>query len=222
MRRSLTMLILDRAGAGATLAALVSMLVVAAPMNAHGCACCVPTGTRGIGAHPLSSYEIDEIGKLAIGREAALVITEAFPDDIKGIVRPSSDIHAATGGLEGRAWRVTLTDKSGRKGTLALTLPARIIRREIDVPPAPTGAPKEEPRNLRGDSTLYKEWIFLGAVTGSGFFVPGALASAKAELILHGHGNGCPSGDDFHHWTLVVKGPAAAFTLHGPLTSKSP
>ena len=213
MRQALTAVLLS-------LATLASALVVAPPRPAQACACCVSTGTRGIGSHPLSSFELDEIGRLAVGREAVLVITEAFPNDIKGIVKPSSDIHAASGGFDGRTWRLTLTDAAGRKGTLSMTLPARLIRREIDVPPPPAADGTGGERKLRGDTFLYKEWILTAPLSGSGFFIPAGLATAKAELILHGHGNGCPSGEDFHHWTLVVKGPAAAFTLHGPLARK--
>ena len=197
MRRALTAVLLS-------LATLASALVVAPPRPAQACACCVSTGTRGIGSHPLSSF----------------VTTEAFPNDIKGIVKPSSDIHAASGGFDGRTWRLMLTDAAGRKGTLSMTLPARLIRREIDVPPPPAADGKGGERKLRGDTFLYKEWILTAPLSGSGFFIPAGLATAKAELILHGHGNGCPSGEDFHHWTLVVKGPAAAFTLHGPLARK--
>ena len=60
MRQALTAVLLS-------LATLASALVVAPPRPAQACACCVSTGTRGIGSHPLSSFELDEIGRLVGG-----------------------------------------------------------------------------------------------------------------------------------------------------------
>ncbi|MBR1198611.1 hypothetical protein JQ634_17720 [Bradyrhizobium sp. AUGA SZCCT0240] len=36
-------------------------------------------------------------------------------------------------------------------------------------------------------------------------------------LILQGGGNSCTSGVDFTHWTLVMQGPKASYTLYGNL-----
>ncbi|HRD78376.1 MAG TPA: hypothetical protein PK264_20970 [Hyphomicrobiaceae bacterium] len=199
--------------------ALLALLMIASwpSSRAHACACCVNVGERGERMHALSQFEIDELTGLRAVPRAVLVVTEAFPEDVKGITRPAMEPYIAAGGIDAGRFRVTITGADGRKGTLTLALPKRFLRREIDVPPHPD-SDAAKTRTLRGNATLYKEWIFSGDITGDGIFVASTLATAKAELVLHGHGNGCPSGADFHHWTLVVKGRAASFKLHGGLT----
>ena len=59
--------------------------------------------------------------------------------------------------------------------------------------------------------------------SGSGVFQPGIASRQVLTLILQGGGNSCTSASDFSHWTLVMQGPQANYTLLGDLvTSKQP
>jgi hypothetical protein len=41
-------------------------------------------------------------------------------------------------------------------------------------------------------------------------------------LIVQGTGNSCTSAADFKHWTLVMQGPKANYSLFGDLRTTSP
>lgn len=56
-----------------------------------------------------------------------------------------------------------------------------------------------------------------GEVTGSGAFAAGAAAGQLLTLIVQGRGNSCTSPTDFAHWTLVMQGPKANYSLFGDL-----
>ena len=38
-------------------------------------------------------------------------------------------------------------------------------------------------------------------------------------LLIQGHGNNCTSSIDFSHWTLIMQGPKANYTLFGNLVT---
>jgi hypothetical protein len=64
---------------------------------------------------------------------------------------------------------------------------------------------------------LYKEWKLSAPAAGSGVFAPGIGPRQTLTLILQGGGNSCTSAIDFSHWTLVMQGPKANYTLFGNL-----
>jgi hypothetical protein len=76
--------------------------------------------------------------------------------------------------------------------------------------------PRNVPDKGRG-LTLYKEWKLSAPAAGSGVFTPGTGPRQSLTLIIHGHGNSCTSAIDFTHWTLVMQGPKANYTLFGNL-----
>jgi hypothetical protein len=76
--------------------------------------------------------------------------------------------------------------------------------------------PRNVPDKGRG-LTLYKEWKLSAPAASSGVFTPGTGPRQSLTLIIHGHGNSCTSAIDFTHWTLVMQGPKANYTLFGNL-----
>jgi hypothetical protein len=50
-------------------------------------------------------------------------------------------------------------------------------------------------------------------------FHPGGAPRQILTLILQGGGNSCTSAVDFSHWTLVMQGPNANYTLFGDLVT---
>lgn len=193
--------------------------------DAAACACCVNAGTRIDRVEALSSGLREEIARLRFADYAWLATTEAFPDDIKGIAAPQSMRYAAAWMSTPTGWTLTLTARTGSKGTLTLTLPSRIERREIHIPTRPeSGTPTEEDDRIydqQRDVHLNKEWHLVGPVRGDGLFAPGMRGASSARLILQGMGNGCAMTEDIHFWTLVVTGPSARFTLMGRILPPS-
>jgi hypothetical protein len=66
--------------------------------------------------------------------------------------------------------------------------------------------------------TLYKEWKLSAPAAGSGVSA-GHRPRQILTLILQGGGNSCTSAGDFTHWTLVMQGPKANYTLFGDLVT---
>jgi hypothetical protein len=106
-------------------------------------------------------------------------------------------------------WVFSFRDAKGHSGSLTLAIPKSIAVFEVD-------PRRGEPEGGLGP-TLYKEWKLTAPAAGTGVFAPGAGRGQLVTLILHGHGNSCPSATDFTAWTLVVHGPAAEYRLYGDL-----
>ena len=66
---------------------------------------------------------------------------------------------------------------------------------------------------------LYKEWKLSGPAAATGVFEPGGGPRQVLTLILQGRGNSCTDASDFSHWTLVMQGPKANYTLFGDLVT---
>ena len=128
---------------------------------------------------------------------------------VSGIVTPSPSYDMTA------AWRdnqlvFSFRDAKGRTGTLALARPASVAVFEVD------------PRNGRDAGqgpALYKEWKLSAPASASGVFAPGTGPRHILTLILHGRGNSCTDAGDFTHWTLVMQGPKANYTLFGNLVT---
>lgn len=102
----------------------------------------------------------------------------------------------------------TLTNEQGEAGTLTLELPGKIAIFEVD--------PRSATDQATGPS-LYKEWKLTGKVAVSGAFSAGAGPDQLLTLIVQGSGNSCTTAADFSHWTLVMQGPKANYSLFGTL-----
>ena len=129
-------------------------------------------------------------------------------ESIKGIARSSGryELHVAQ---EPNRWVFDFRDKAGGSGTLTLVLPATISIFEVD--------PRLGERPGGQGPTLYKEWKLTSNATGTGIFAPGVGSGQRITLILQGHGNSCTSSSDFTHWSIMVSGPKAQYTLFGDL-----
>ena len=155
----------------------------------------------------LDSVKLGEIERMRFSKEATLYVGEADFADIKGIATPSDKYELAVTQDKAR-WVFAFRDREGRTGTLTLARPAMISVFEVD--------PRGEPDRGLGPG-LYKEWRMTSAAAGTGVFVPGTGGAQKITLILHGRGNSCTDVSDFGHWTIVVHGPKAQYSLFGEL-----
>ncbi len=193
--------------------ATVSALTIAGALlvqtdAAQACACCTDPGQRFETNGPMDSYVLGELGLMRFAPRAVLYSGPGFPDDVLGVVNPSSDpyrVRAAIGG----AVSFEIVDPAGKAGRIQFATPRALSRFEVDpranLGPAPPNGP-----------SLYKEWRLSGLARLSGV-AAGAGSFATATLILHGGGNSCSSSIDFKRWTLTVKGKGIAFTFLGDL-----
>lgn len=183
--------------------------VLAGPRPALACACCTDEGQRNVGTAALDSGKQQQIESLRFAGKAKLFTGEADVESVSGIVTPSGsyDISAA--------WRdnrlvFSFRDGKGRTGTLALTRPSSLAVFEVD--------PRNGPDSGQGPA-LYKEWRLSAPAAAAGVFAPGGSPRQILTLILQGHGNSCTDAGDFTHWTLVMQGPKANYTLFGDLVT---
>ncbi|MGD9500991.1 MAG: hypothetical protein AB7V40_00710 [Methyloceanibacter sp.] len=191
----------------AVLALAIALAIVAMPRFALACACCTHEGQRNVAVMAFESNRREVIADLRFAGEAKLYLGEADPDSVKGIASPSV-VYSMKAEMEGTRLLFTLASEGGESGSLALQLPEKISIFEVD------------PRNAPDEGTgpgLYKEWKLTGPVSGSGAFAAGAGPGQLLTLIVQGSGNACTSGSDFSHWTLVMQGPKANYTLFGAL-----
>jgi len=184
-----------------------ALVAPALPSSAFACACCTSPGQRNVQVTALDSYKRDALTRLGFADKAELFLGEADADSVEGIATPSQH-YAIKAEWLGSTLIFSLEDAPGHKGTLALTLPAKLSVFEVD------------PRDDDGGGTgpaLYKEWKLTGKAAGTGVFAPGAGPRQLLTLIVQGHGNSCTDASDFFHWTLVMEGPKANYSLFGDL-----
>ena len=160
------------------------------------------TGNRVLARHV-------EIESLRFGGKATLFTGEGDAEGIEGIATPSGSYDLTAKWLDNRLV-FSFRDKGGHTGTLALARPNTVSVFEVD--------PRDVPDRGHGP-TLYKEWKLSAPAAGSGVFAPGASPRQVLTLIFQGHGNSCTSSIDFSHWTLVMQGPKANYTLFGNLVT---
>lgn len=197
---------------GATLL-LAAIAVVAAPAGGWACACCTETGQRLDTSGVMRDHERASLELLSFGASAQLYASVAFPDDIKGVASPSEKPYGLRGSRTDGRIVFDLVDPQGKAGQIALPVPRRLTRFEVD--------PRDDAHKDRGlGPTLYKEWRLDGEARLGGVFAAGGNR-ATARLILHGYGNSCTDAHDFTHWTLVVTGPGIRFRLLGALGEKA-
>ena len=194
-----------RCSVGLALAVLADILIPA--HQALACACCTNEGQRNVATVALDSGKRQEIESLRFGDKATLFTGEGDADGIEGIATPAGTYRLAAKWQEDRLV-LSFRDTNGRTGTLSLVRPSTMSVFEVD--------PRDRPDKGQGPR-LYKEWKLSAPAAGSGVFQPGIAPRQILTLILQGGGNSCTSGIDFSHWSLVMQGPKANYTLFGDL-----
>jgi hypothetical protein len=173
---------------------------------AWACACCTNQGQRYVGVAKLDFTLREEIGRLRFMAEAELYTGERDTSDIRGIANPSSTYEMHVSQEPGR-WVFAFSDKAGRKGTLALPMPATVAIFAVD--------PRLDEREGGTGPSLFKEWKLTSNASGTGIFTPGMGGGQRITLIVQAHGNNCTSPDMATHWTLMVHGPKAEYHFFG-------
>ena len=176
---------------------------------ALACACCTNPGQRNVVTVALDSGKRQEIESLRFAGKATLFGGEGDAADIEGITTPSGSYELTAQWLDNRLV-LSFRDKLGRTGILSMARPKTVSVFEVD--------PRDRPDRGQGP-TLYKEWKLSAPAAGSGVFQPGIAPRQVLTLILQGGGNSCTSAIDFSHWTLVMQGPKANYTLFGDLVT---
>jgi hypothetical protein len=148
-----------------------------------------------------------EIESLRFADKATIFTGEGDVDGIEGIATPSGSYKLTSKWLEDRLV-LSFRDAAGHTGALSLARPATVSVFEVD--------PRDRPDRGQGPR-LYKEWKLSAPAAGSGVFAPGLAPRQILTLILQGSGNSCTTAIDFTHWTLVMQGPKANYTLFGDL-----
>ena len=187
--------------------AIVVLFGAASP--AFACACCTHAGQRNVATVALDSGKRQEIESLRFAGKATLFAGEGDATDIAGITTPSGSYELTAKWLDDRLV-LSFRDKIGRTGILSMARPKTVSVFEVD--------PRDRPDKGHGP-TLYKEWKLSAPAAGSGVFQPGIAPRQLLTLILQGGGNSCTSANDFSHWTLVMQGPKANYTLFGDLVT---
>jgi hypothetical protein len=193
--------------AALVLAIVAALLALAVPQHAFACACCTNYGQRNVDVVALDSGKRAELENLRFADKAQLFVGEGDPDTVKGIASPAAS-YALKAAWRGNQLVLDLRDAAGREGTLTLSVPGKVSIFEVD--------PRDSPDQGTGPA-LYKEWKLTGKAAGSGVFVAGSGSKQLLTLIVQGRGNSCTSANDFAHWTLVMEGPKANYTLFGDL-----
>ena len=174
---------------------------------AFACACCTNEGQRNVATVALDSGKRQEIESLRFADKATVFTGEGDVDGIQGIAAPAGTYKLAAKWVDDRLV-LSFRDAAGHSGTLSFARPGTMSVFEVD--------PRDRPDKGHGPP-LYKEWKLSAPASGSGVFAPGIAPRQILTLILQGSGNSCTSGIDFSHWTLVMQGPKANYTMFGKL-----
>lgn len=191
------------------LAAAVALLVaVGGAGSARACACCSNEGQRFVETEKLDSSAAALLAEINFATAAHLYTGEADVESIAGISAKSSDFQLAVTKGD-TSWLFDFKEEGGG-GTLALALPDRVTKFEVDPREPGMGEPGTGP-------VLFKEWRLTVAPRGTGMFAGATGGAQKATLILQGRGNSCTDAGQFNAWTLVLHGPKGTVTLYGDL-----
>jgi hypothetical protein len=186
------------------------LLLLAFARDALACACCTNIGQRNVGSSQLDSSKFAQISELRFAAKARLFVGEAGPEDIRGISTPAESYNL-TAAWQNSRLVLSFRDEAGRAGMLAIPHPSTVSVFEVD--------PRGDAHEGGTGPSLYKEWKLTGKPTGTGIFTAGLGPSQLLTLIFQGRGNSCTSSVDFTHWTLVMQGPKANYSLFGDLVT---
>ena len=139
-------------------------------------------------------------------------------ESAKGISNPLAE-YILSGNLDKNSFKLNFRTGDNKTGTLLLPLPVKMLNYKVD-----TRSPGESTDREPGATvSLYKEWRFEGAASGTGFFKPGFTAApARYFLVLQGRGNRCDNASDFTHWRLEIGGKKAGYAFYGKLGDTVP
>ena|SRR5437868_6859105 len=188
--------------------ALVLAFLTGSP-DALACACCTNEGQRSVGTVALDSGKRQLLESLRFGNKANLFTGEADVETVEGITAPSGS-YDITVRWDARRLVFSFRDQKGRYGALMLALSSSISVFEVD--------PRNGADHGQGPK-LYKEWKLSATPAATNAFAAGGGPPQILTLIIHGHGNSCTDAGDFTHWTLVMQGPRANYTLFGELVT---
>jgi hypothetical protein len=203
-----------------TVAALCMLAVSTA---AYGCACCEETGAYSIWTGKPDTYHLGVLKDIKLESNAALYMTEAGFDGIKGLdaIRKEyeSDSWTESSGdfslintFSNRVWRFQLKTKSGKTGAITLPMPAKMLTFKVDI---------HDNSDKGLGPLLYKEFRFQGTVgSGTGFFKADIDPATTYFLVFQGRGNGCDNASDFTHWRLEITGKKASYAFFGTTGSE--
>ena len=187
------------------------------------CACCAESGTYSIWTGKPDGYYLEVVEGFKFDDKAALFMSEAGFDSIKGLSEIESYFDSdswtahqgkldLTGSYAAKMWKLNFKTKSGKSGTLNLPMPAQMLTFKTDIHDGKTSG--------GGGPLLYKEFRFKGNVqSGTGFFQKSIVKPTTYFLVFKGRGNGCDNSEDFTNWYLEIRGKNASYEFFGELSS---
>ena len=176
--------------------------------SALACACCTNEGQRNVATVALDSGKQHEIESLRFGSKATLFTGEGDVEGIQGIATPAGTYKAFGEMARGQAGAFVPRRRQPHRHVIVDASPNDLGVR---------GRPARPARQGPG-TTLYKEWKLSAPASGSGVFQPGIARRQILTLILQGRRQFLHLRRvDFTHWTLVMQGPKANYTLYGDL-----
>jgi len=181
-------------------------ILILSPINVFACACCAEKGHYSISYSKLKQFELDEIKRINF-KTGGLYITASGKEEIKGLSSIGENYQLKSS-FQNKTWNIDFTDNNGKKGTLILKMPNKMIDFKADIHDGKDGS--------AGGPLLYKEWRFKYKVLkGTGIFENGIKGKTKYFLVLQGRGNECTQAEDFTHWRLEVTGKRASYAFYG-------
>ena len=196
---------------------VIILLVCFSVVKVWACACCADKGAYSITTDKIDEYHLGLLKEMKFGKETTLFTSDAGVDwrDVKGLPKDYNDDNYQAGfdklrldgGFSKKKWTLNFTDYKDRKGSLVLTLPAKMLKYAVDL----------EPDNQAPNHTLYKEFRFEGIVKGIGFLQPSIAPQTKFFLVFRGKGNACDNASDFNYWRVEIKGTKAGYAFWGKM-----
>lgn len=192
-----------------------------APSNALACACCAEPGTYSIWTGKAGEYQLGLLGEMEFDKAAALYMTAAGFDNIKGLSELEKDFESEswtaspgefdlTNTFAAKTWKFSFKTPTGKVGTLTLPMPVQMLQFKVDI---------HDEEDRPNGPLLYKEWRFKGIVSsGTGIFKSSIIRPTTYFLVLQGRGNGCDNAEDFTHWHLEINGKRADYEFFGKLS----
>jgi hypothetical protein len=195
------------------------------PSNVLACACCAETGTYWLRTSKPETYELDLLKEMKFASDAALFMTEAGMDGMKGLSALEKDMESESwvaapadfslvNSFAAKTWKFEFKTPTGKSGSLSLPMPAQMLQYSVDIHDG-------SDRGL--GPLLYKEWRFKGNVaSGTGIFKPSIVRPTSYFLVFQGRGRGCDEVSNFGYWRLEISGKNADYAFFGKLSSGDP
>ncbi len=192
------------------------------PSNAFACACCAETGTYIIRTGKVETFELDLLKEMKFDKDAALYMTEAGFDGLKGLSEIEKDYETGSwtaspadfslvNSFLAKTWKFDFKTPTGKSGSLTLPMPLQMLQYKVDI---------HDGSDQGLGPLLYKEWRFKGNVSsGTGIFKSSIIRPTSYFLVFQGRGRGCDDISDFVYWRLEISGKKADYAFFGKLSS---